>query len=151
MAPLCGFLCAQRGSWRDRREARSISCYRAAWLRTRTDAMVGSPSAPVLRVRHAVDHRAGREECDDQPEDAARDNVHNHTHYGGDDHAYGYCPEELTRSQSEPSVGCTAGGLVHTRLLPAARVCAGCQWGDCGWGRGHPTRAFRTLTTIPHP
>src|ERR1019366_4192564 len=79
----------------------------------RTAAMVGSPSAPVVRVGRAVDHRAGRDERDDQPEDAARDNVHNATDYGGDDHAYGNGPEELTKGQTEPSAGCTAGGLAH--------------------------------------
>src|ERR1022692_3027408 len=78
------------------------------------------------RVRPGVDHHAGQQQRDDQPEHATRDDVHNGTDNCGDDHAYGHEPEELTGTQSEPFVSITAGGLVQARLLPTAhRVCPG--------------------------
>lgn len=112
--------------------------------------MVGSPSAPVLCVRRGVDHHAGQQQRDDQPEHATRDDVHNGADNGGDDHAYGHELEELTGTQSEPFVSIIAGGLVHARLLPTAhRVCPGPPVRRLWLEPRTSTRAVRHMQHLP--
>src|SRR5579864_1909233 len=90
--PLCVLLCGRRGL-----------CGRP----------LAPPSLPVQRVRRAVDHHAGQEKRDDQPQHATGDKVGNGTDNGGDDHPYGHEPEQLTRAHSEPPVRRVSSGLGH--------------------------------------